>query len=287
MSGADLTMLPGDYEEWRVQGAPAGQEGSAEFTIRDGSTIFFGPITDNIEEEVPGDYVVRITAPDIPAGTYGAYFDAGGTPAQITIEILANPLDPVLDLRDTRVLIPRTRRALEGPHASASGAATSYTDGEVNAMVADAIADILLYSGADGEVFGHQLEVTARDNYYSAPTAWRTSEQLSEPEVSLIVAQAALTHFTTTLKTLKTSERIADEGQEWEYQIAASVLTEQIKALRADRDRAIEILKGENVITEEYVNFLEVRDAATASLIEPYSTQAGVGGQQRDPRGFL
>lgn len=193
---------------------------------------------------------------------------------------------PVTDLRDTRVLIPRVRRALLGPHASGSAApANSLSDEEVNGLVADAIADIVLYSGGSS-VFGHSLEVAERDGYYMAPVAWRTSEALSEDEGSVIVAQAALNYFLHEIKTLKTSERIADEGQEWEYQIGASVLTEQIKALQKARDEAIERLQSDNTVTEGYVNFLAVRDQHTASLIEPWSDTGGYGGQEGfvDPR---
>lgn len=192
----------------------------------------------------------------------------------------------VTDLRDTRVLIPRTRRALLGPHASGSGAvANVYSDEEVNAIVADAIADIILYSG--GEVFGHQLEVVERDDWYMAPIAWQTDTPLTEAEGSLIVTQAALNECLRQAESLKTSERIADEGQEWEYQIAASVVTERIKALREDRDKALTILQGDNSVSDAYINFLSVRDSYTAALIEPWSTNSGRGGQQLDPRGFI
>lgn len=194
----------------------------------------------------------------------------------------------VTDLNDTRVLIPRVRRALDGPHASGSAAASNtLSDDEVNALVADAIADLILYSGGSS-VFGHSLEVVERDPYYMAPTAWRTDTALDEWEGSIVVAQAALGYFIQQVKVLKTSERIADEGQEWEYTIAASVLTEQIRALQKARDEAIEVLQSQNVVTDDYINFLAVRDQATAALIEPWSPAiGGGGGQQLDPRGFI
>lgn len=192
---------------------------------------------------------------------------------------------PVTDLRDTRVLIPRVRRALLGPHASGSAAVdNSLSDDECNALVADAIADVILYS--DG-LFGHALEVVARDEIYMAPTAWQTDEALTEAEGSVIVAQAALNHLLYEAKTLKTSEKIADEGQSWEYTVAATTITERIKALREDRDRALEILAAANSVTESYTNFLAVRDSYTARLIEPWSTDSGMGGQSLDPRGFI
>lgn len=195
--------------------------------------------------------------------------------------------EAVSDLRDTRVLIPRTRRALLGPHASSSGAvANVYSDDEVNALVADAIADIILFSGGE-DVFGHQLEVVTRDAFYMAPIAWQTDTPLTEAEGSLIAAQAALSHYIYQAENLKTSERIADEGQEWEYQIAASVVTERIKALREDRDRALTILQADNSVSDAYINFLSVRDQYTTALIEPWSSGLARGGQTFDPRGFL
>lgn len=189
---------------------------------------------------------------------------------------------PVSDLRDTRVLIPRVRRALQGPHASGSAAvANEFSDEEVNGLIADAIADIILYGGGT-EVFGHTLEVTQRDATYMAPVAWQTEPALDEFEVSVVVAQAALNWYLNLAKTLKTSERISDEGQSWEYEVGATTITAQIKGLREDRDRALEALKGRNVVSDSYVNYLAERDSFTDSLIEPWFENAGAsfGGQE-------
>ena len=191
-------------------------------------------------------------------------------------------MPPVSDLRDTRVLIPRVRRALQGPSASgATSPGNQLSDDEANALIADALADLILYGGGE-EVFGHKLEVAARDEDYMAPIAWTTDTPLSEYEGSVVVAQAALNYFLNYAKTLKTSEKIADEGQSWEYEIAATVITQQIKGLREDRDRALDALKGKNVVTEDYVNFLQVRDSYTDSLIEPWAGGGG-GGQEFCP----
>lgn len=190
--------------------------------------------------------------------------------------------DAVDDLRDTRVLIPRLRRALEGPHG-ATVTPSEFSDDEVNAIAADAIADLILYSGGNN-IFGHQLEVVERDDFYSAPTAWRTDAELTDAEGSVIVAQAALTHFALALKTMgKTKETISDEGQTWSWEMASNVLTEQIKGLRADRDRALEILEGKHVVADSYINYLAVRDRYTDALIEPFANR-GVGGIECDPR---
>lgn len=191
--------------------------------------------------------------------------------------------DPVDDLRDTRVLIPRVRRALLGPDTPASGTPGTWTDDQVNAIIADAIADIILYSG--GDVFGHTLEVVERDEQYMAPIAWRTDTPLTEAEASLVAAQAALNHYLRQAENLKTSERIADEGQEWEYTIAASVVTERIRALREDRDRALEVLQADRSVSEAWINTLAERDALTDALIEPWTRSPYAG--LADPRGFM
>lgn len=191
---------------------------------------------------------------------------------------------PVEDARDTRTLIPRTRRAIEGPESvsgSAAVAAGNLSDDAVNAVVADAIAEVIFYSGG---LFGHNLEVTERDEDYKAPIAWIVDPEMTDAEVTVIIAQAALTYFFSWAKSMKVSERIADEGQEWEYQFSANVLTEQIKALRDARDKALEQLKREEAGLDQWVNLIEVRDRETMSIIEPWQTTAGLGGQEFDQR---
>lgn len=193
-------------------------------------------------------------------------------------------MPPVTDLRDTRVLIPRTRRALEGIEAAGSGFdATTFADEAVNAAVADAIANLLLHTGS---FFGKTLEVVERDVNYMAPIAWRTSAELTEPEASLVALQAALDHVYLTLVATKTSETIRNEGQEWSWSISAQVLAERLKGLRADRDHAIEILSSTGYATEAWVSFIEARDSYVSALIEPYTSGSGRGGQLLDPRGF-
>lgn len=189
---------------------------------------------------------------------------------------------PVTDLRDTRVLIPRVRRALQGPHASGSAAvANDLSDPEVNGLIADALADIILYGGGE-EVFGHKLEVAERDEAYMAPIAWTTDTPLTEYEGSVVVAQAALNWYLNYARTLKTSERIADEGQSWEYEIAATTITVQIKGLREDRDRALEALREANRdnVADDYINYLQERDSYTDALIEPWTVGGRGGGQE-------
>lgn len=179
-------------------------------------------------------------------------------------------MPPVSDPADVRVLIPRVRRALDGPHATSSGAVSStLNDVEVTNSVADAIADIIFYSGGEFPT----LEVTERDTYYQAPTAWKTVPTLSEAQISVVVAQAALNYFTLSLSTMKASETIRNADEEWSWSISANALNERIKELRAMRDRAIEQLLSEGgALAVAWVNTLAVRDCVTDALIEPYLT---------------
>lgn len=193
-------------------------------------------------------------------------------------------MDPVTDLRDTRVLIPRTRRALEGIQAAGSGFDSStFADDAVNSAVADSIANILLYKG---DFFGATLEVVERDETYMAPIAWRTSRELTEAEASLVAIQAALDYVYITLVGTKQSETIRNEGQEWSYSFSATVLADRLKALRADRDRALAAIEAQHGQMEDWVSFIQARDAYVSSLVEPWVHPSGVGGQRLDPRGF-
>jgi hypothetical protein len=183
-------------------------------------------------------------------------------------------LTPVTDLRDTRTLVPRVRRALEGPDAPAGSAAIAegaLTDDQLDAAIADAIADVIFYTGG---LFGHELVVTERDEDFMAPIAWLVEPALSEAEATVIVAQAALNHFFAMAKGMKVSEKISDEGQQWEYSFSPQVLTEQIKALQRARDEAIAVVKEQNAeALDAWVNLIEQRDFQTSQIIEPWLTQ--------------
>lgn len=194
-------------------------------------------------------------------------------------------MPPVTELNDTRVLIPRVRRALEGPDTpSGSGAvaAGNMSDDAVNAIIADAIAGIIFYTGG---LFGHTLDVEERDDDYLAPIAWSVDPELTEAEGTVIVAQAALDYLFTYLRGFKVSQRISDEGQEWEYDHSAQVVAEQIKALRAARDEAIAQLTEDNPSLVDWISTVAVRDAETSQMIEPWVHGMGWGGQGFvDPR---
>lgn len=184
----------------------------------------------------------------------------------------------VTDERDIRILIPRVRRAIDGPHATSSAAPSSnFTDDEITAQIADAIAEVIFF---EPEGFGKELIVTERDTEYLAPIAWQTSEPLTEAEASVVSIQAALNNIYFGLTSMKTSEHIVNEGEEWEWSISSTAVAERVKALQKLRDEAIEKLEqddGSNVTA--WVNTLEIRDRYTDALIEPW-THGGWGGQE-------
>jgi hypothetical protein len=189
-------------------------------------------------------------------------------------------MEPVSDPRDTRVLIPRARRAIEGPDAitgSAGVPAGSISDVQVNAMVADAISSVILLSGS---LFGKELVVANRDEFYLAPDQWITSEEMTEPEQMVIAYQVALDYYQKVLEGMHVSEQISDEGQTWKWSMSATVLAKRLEGLRADRDRALEQLDPK-FAAEEWVNLLRERDLHTTALIEPFVQ--GIGGQEMTP----
>lgn len=153
---------------------------------------------------------------------------------------------------DIRVLVPRVRRAVEG-----TGAPTSLSDDDVKDLVADAIADVILYTGG---VFGKDLLVTARDDATHAPSEYATSEPLTLPEGSVIAAQAALTAVYTQLHGLKVQETIRDEGQEWSYSLSASLLRDRVKQLQDARDRALQAVADEHPTPVAFIDLWRERD---------------------------
>src|SRR3954470_158368 len=68
---------------------------------------------------------------------------------------------------DTRVLIPRVRRSVEG-----LGAPEKFPDDDIIFLIADSIADVILYTGG---TFPKQLLVTDRDGTTNTPTEYATS----------------------------------------------------------------------------------------------------------------
>lgn len=189
-------------------------------------------------------------------------------------------MEPVTDLRDTRVLIPRLRRALDGPTAmSSASVSSSLSDEQLNAIGADAIAEMIFYSGS---LLGSVIEVTERDPVYMAPLAWRTEPALTEAKVACIVSQAALTYFYERLSSPlagKTAEGIKDEATEWTWEVSPQAIVERLRQLKADRDAALSQLESEGEATDaSWTSMLAVRDKWTSALIEPWVEGPGLGG---------
>jgi len=171
---------------------------------------------------------------------------------------------------DIRVLVPRVRRAVEGPVPLPD----ALSDDVLKDMVADALADVILYTGS---AFGKTLDVTATDDVTNAPVEYATSDALSLEEASVIAAQAALNFYFFKLAGQKTMERISDEAGAWEWQTSAQLLRDMLKGLQTARDKALEALQASDAPLDTYASFLMVRDAEVARCIEPW-TAAGVGG---------
>lgn len=176
---------------------------------------------------------------------------------------------------DVRELIPRTRRAIEGPAPLAPGAQGYLDDDQVEALIADAVADVIFYTGG---LFAHTLSVTTRDATTNAPTGWDVDPALEESEATVVVATAALAHFFHAFRDLKVAEEIADEGSRWSYNLSANLVLEQMRMLRDARAKALERIEFANPVPTVFVNLLEARDAVTARAIEPYSVSSSVGG---------
>lgn len=178
--------------------------------------------------------------------------------------------------QDVRELIPRVRRAIEGPVSPAQADALS--DSQVEALAADAIADVILLTVGQ---WPHTLEVSERDVDTQVPLHWSITDELSLPEESMIAAQAALTFFFHEFRDRKVSEHLENEGQVWEYTLSANMLRDQIKLLIDTRDAALSSLKADHPVLARYASILHVRDRVGAALLEPWTFGGlGLGGGQ-------
>lgn len=174
---------------------------------------------------------------------------------------------------NVRVMVPRVRRALEN-----AGAPVDISDEEMKDRVADALADVILYTGS---AFGKDLAVLAVDDD-NVPQEYATSDALTLPEQSVVASQAALNYLVSLLIGLKVSETISDEAQTWTYDLSANIMRDAFAALKDSRDRALDAI-NESHTFDVYESFLAVRDVQTVALIEPWVARrsagdAGVGG---------
>lgn len=191
------------------------------------------------------------------------------------------------DLTDLRVLVPKTRRACEGPYGPPAGLPV-LSDEQVYQIVADACAEVQLLTGT---LFGHELRVKKRDPLRGFPTDWNTDVILTEWEGAVIVTQAAINYVYHLFREAKSGETIKDEGQEWTWSRSANLLVLQVKQLSETRDKAIEMLERVNAPLDVYVSSVAERDKFAAAFLEPWVSEigapvpyAGLGGAS--PGGF-
>ena len=175
---------------------------------------------------------------------------------------------------DIRTMVPRVRRSVEGV-----GVDSVLTDTQVKDIVADALAAVILYTGS---AFGKTLNVITYDQ--GIPTEYETSDALTLAEQTVVATQGALDYFFTAFGTIKTSEKIADEAQSWDYTLSASLIRDRFKMLQAERDKALEALLAAGVPLDAYASFLQARDSVIATAIEPWTADSGVSGLEVDYR---
>lgn len=171
--------------------------------------------------------------------------------------------------QDVRLLVPRVRRALEPSGAEA------LTDDQVKDLVADAIAEVILYSEGSVE---WTLSVTETEN--DIPVEYAIDPALDLPEQTVVANQAALNHYFHVFNEAKMSERIRNPAYEWEYARSANLIVAQFQQLVAERDKALEALADVGAPLDSYVSFLSVRDAYTAALVEPWVAGGLPSGQE-------
>ena len=182
---------------------------------------------------------------------------------------------PVTDVRDLRVLIPACRRAIDGPLATSSASvAATMNDQEVLNLVADATAELILYTHGS-QSFGYQLLPTAYDPFYMAPVAWMTDLPRQPAADAAILSQGALDHYFWLIKQFKVSETIKNEAQEWQYAFSPNIIAAWIQYLRDNRDKAIQAMISINVPMDTYISWVAERDRLSAAWLEPWVTEVG------------
>lgn len=173
--------------------------------------------------------------------------------------------------QDVRELVPRVRRALEGPVPVEVG---GLSEEQVEAAAADAIADLIMLTSGEWD---HKLTVTETDDDTGYPKHYAVDPGLELHEQSLVAAQAALSHVFHVLRETKVSETIRNEGQEWSFQRSSTMLRDYLNALKEQRDAALKALEAQNPVLVRVSSILAVRDRLASAVIEPWLTP-GSGG---------
>lgn len=268
-----------------IDGAPTGLVGTIGVQIRNpANAVVVARTTAHITEVGVATGVYQWEAPAAPAtpGPYVVMWDTGGGSPVYTSKLLQvtpgsayvppGDVTPVVDLTDLMVFVPWARRACEGPFG-APGGLPSLMDSQLYAAVADACAEMILFTGS---LFGHQLIVAARDPTGGFPTQWHTEVQLSEWEGAVIITQVALNYYFHVFRDMKTSQAIRNEGTEWEYTLSANVLRDYLATLKDQRDMAMAGLQKHHPILDKFASTIRVRDQATVAVLEWWAHDSGV-----------
>lgn len=212
------------------------------------------------------------------AGLHGYEFVADdpdlGEEGQLWVEAVdvTRPQPP--DPKDLRVVIPRVKRALMGP---ARLNQDKLTDSEIYALAADAAASAIMLCGGSGP-FGSELIGSGHDPIYGAPTVWKTSVALSFAAQEILANEAAIMWFFHQVRDEKISQRIQNEGREWEWAKSSTLLRDHLKSLTDRRDLLLQGMLADAPVVARYVSYLQVRDREVAARIEPFTNAMGVGG---------
>lgn len=179
-------------------------------------------------------------------------------------------------------IVPRVRRALEGVRTLPNDDPTRLSDSDIEAAAADAIADLILYTGG---AWAHTIEILAHDDQTGVDT-FGVTPGLSFEEQGLVAIQAALNHFFHVFRGQKISERIVQEGRTWEWSQSANVMRDAIKLLKDQRDLALQSLQATVPAFARAVSYLSMRDPLSAIYIDADFGGVGAGGQAVLPPGF-
>ncbi len=172
---------------------------------------------------------------------------------------------------NVRVLTGKVARALFGPtYSVVERGSALLSEDQLKDLTADTIAKLIFFSNG---LWAYTLVVTDIDSNgmpqeYAIANAGGTPMALPIADETLIVCQAALDWFFFEFKDKKVSERISDEGQQWEYALSPLVLAAQYKQLVADRDRALLVIQTRLDYLVDYVSFIAERDALTSAMVE-------------------
>lgn len=257
-----------------------GLVGTIGVQIRDPQdNVALARTTQGISEVVAGSGIYQFSgiAPAQP-GPYVLVWDTGGNaPVYSSMLMQVAPgsgytpvgdVAVVADLTDLAVLVPWARRACEGPFGPPAGL-PSLQDNVIYPMIADACAEIILFSGS---LFGHTLDVAGRDPLAGYPIQWKTSQVLDQWEAAIVICQVALDYYFHVFRDMKTSESIKNEGTEWEYTLSANVIRSYIQSLQDQRDLALRGLKAHHPVIDRYASNIRVRDQATVAMLEWWDT---------------